>query len=98
MIYKFLSPALLELEDAAHYYEEQVPGLGVDFLHETDSAIGRMIRHPEAWGFISTGYRHCSLQRFPYTIIYSIEGEDLLLIISVFHQNRNPMSWLNNLL
>ena len=32
MRYRFLTPALVELRDAADYYEAQVSGLGADFF------------------------------------------------------------------
>lgn len=97
MTFRFLSPALKELTEAAEYYEEKVPGLGADFVTETDAAISRILKFPEAWGKISEDFRHCNFRRFPYTIIYSRERSDLVLIVSVFHQHRNPNSWRSNL-
>lgn len=97
MIYRFLSPALIELTEAAEYYEEKVPGLGADFVEELDAAVNRILKYPEAWARISENYRHCSLRRFPYTIIYAIENEREILIVSVFHQSREPLTWKRNL-
>lgn len=97
MTYRFLSHALMEVAGAAEFYDGEVPGLGADFINELDAAIGRMLQFPEVWGRISDGYRHCKLRRFPYVIIYSIQGKDEILIVSVFHQSRAPMSWKSNL-
>jgi hypothetical protein len=36
MNFRFLSPALEELAEAATYDDNQVPGLGADFLIEVD--------------------------------------------------------------
>lgn len=97
MSYQFLAPALAELRDAAEYYESQVTGLGADFLREIELAIDRIIQFPEAWGRISKNFRHCNLRRFPHTIIYTLEETGVILIVSIFHQSRAPMSWRKNL-
>ena len=74
MTFRFLSPALEELAEAAEYYDHEVPGLGADFLSEVDRAIDLILGFPEAWGEISENFRHCNLRRFPYTVIYTLEG------------------------
>ena len=86
MIYRFLSPALREATEAAEYYESQVPGLGADFVEELDVAIDLILRFPNAWALLSKEYRHCNLQRFPFTVIYIVEQDNRILIISVFNQ------------
>jgi hypothetical protein len=67
---RFLSPALVELGEAAEFYEGRVAGLGADFLDEVDAAIERICRFPEAWGRLGDDYRRCSLRKFPFLIIY----------------------------
>ncbi len=97
MTYRFLSPALTELREAAQYYEDRASGLGADFIAEADAAIDRILRFPETWGRISNRYRQCALRRFPYKVIYTLQGEKEILIVSVFHQSREPQSWQKNL-
>jgi len=97
MSHRFLSPALLELSQAAEFYEGRVAGLGADFLEEVEAAIDRILLFPEAWGRLSRDYRRCSLRRFPYLIIYIIEPAKDILIVSVFHQSREPGTWRDNL-
>jgi plasmid stabilization system protein ParE len=97
MTWRFLSPALSELAEAAEYYEERVQGLGGDFLMELDAAIDRILRFPDAWGRLSEDYRHCSLRRFPYAIIYARDSDQEILVVSIFHQSREPLSWNRNL-
>lgn len=93
MNYRFLTPALVELGEAAAFYEVRVVGLGADFLDEVDRAIERILRFPEAWGRLGGEYRRCSLRRFPYLLIYSTMPDGCVIIISVFHQSREPGSW-----
>jgi len=93
MNFRFLSPALAELSEAAEFYEKRVPGLGVDFLDEVDRAIERIMFFPEAWAKLGENYRRCSLRRFPYFLVYIFSAEQGVIIISVFHQSREPGSW-----
>ena len=97
MTWRFLSPAITEIADAADYYEEKVPGLGSDFLDEVDATIFRILRFPDAWGKLAGHYRHCNLRRFPYAVIYTTELSEEILIVSAFHQSREPFSWKRNL-
>ena len=97
MNYRFLSPAIRELTEAVEYYESQIAGLGADFLDELDASISRILQFPEAWGVISRPFRHCSFRRFPYTVIYVATGTENVLIVSIFHQHREPLSWKQNL-
>ena len=97
MTYRFLTPALQEVSDAAEYYDSQFPDLGIEFVEELDSAISRIVRFPSAWALLAGDFRHCSLLRFPYSVIYTVDIDDSILIVSVFHQTRQPLSWQENL-
>ena len=97
MNFRFLTPALAEIREAAEFYENRVSGLGADFLDEVDAAIERILSFPEAWGSLGEKYRRCHLRRFPYSVIYSIQNDEEILVISVFHQSREPRSWRENL-
>lgn len=97
MNYRFLTPALTEIREAAEFYDNRISGLGADFLDELDAAIERILSFPEAWAPLGEKYRRCHLRRFPYSVIYSIQNRVEILIISVFHQSREPRSWRENL-
>ena len=97
MTYRFLSPALVEIRESAKYYEDRVPGLGADFLAELDAGLNRILSFPEAWSPLGDCYRRCNLRRFPFSIIYSIHRDEEVIIVSVFHQSREPKSWKGNL-
>ncbi len=97
MRHRFLTPALAEISSSAEYYDKQCTGLGYRFLLEIDSTIQRIKAFPEAWGAASDNYRHCHLVGFPFSIIYDSDFSDGILIISVFHHSRMPMSWQDKL-
>jgi len=96
MKFRFLRPALREVRDAAKYYEDRVPGLGVDFLQEVRATVRRIVMHPQAWFVLDEEIRRCRTHRFPYGVIYTIERGEVL-IISVMHLHCHPESWRRNL-
>ncbi|MBW8863731.1 MAG: type II toxin-antitoxin system RelE/ParE family toxin [Verrucomicrobia bacterium] len=96
MKFRLLSPARQELQAAARYYENRVPGLGHDFLLEVRATIQRINQWPEAWQSLDTEIRRCRTHRFPYGIIYVVEKGEVL-ILSVMHLHRHPESWRKNL-
>ncbi len=97
MNYRLLTPALAEIREAAAFYEERVPGLGADFLDEVDATLERILGFPEAWGSFGGRYRRCHLRRFRFSVIYSVHGSEEIVVVSVFHQGREPRSWRENL-
>jgi ParE toxin of type II toxin-antitoxin system, parDE len=94
--FRLLQPAVQELRVAAKYYNDRVPGLGSDFLHEVRESIRRILNHPEAWVALDKNILRCRTHRFPYGIIYSIERDEIL-IISIMNLQRHPESWRQNL-
>ena len=96
MTFRFLPPAAREVKEAAKFYEGRVSGLGFDFIAEVRAAIRRILAQPQAWCPLDGTFRRCRTRRFPYGIIYSVEGEQVL-IVSVMHLHRHPESWRKNL-
>jgi len=95
--YRFLTPAILEVETASQFYETNCSGLGREFLDEIDATIQRILANPGAWKVLDGEIRRCRLRRFPYGIIYTLLEDDVVLIISVMHLHRHPLSRRKNL-
>ena len=89
---RFLKPAQSELDDAVAWYNEQAAGLGVEFLDELDRAIRRTLTHPFSCQEIEPGLRRCLLARFPYGLVYGVEG-DTVVVVAVAHLHREPRYW-----
>jgi hypothetical protein len=73
-----------------------VPGLGDAFLLETLKAIKLIEQFPQAWHPLTPQIRRCRLRRFPYSVVYTQDGDDLL-ILAIAHQHRKPSFWRNRL-
>ena len=65
---RYLSPAEQELDDAYEWYEDQMPGLGQEFLAEIDEAVHRITTWPGAHAVLKGGLRRCLVRRFPYDL------------------------------
>jgi len=89
---RLLEPAQAELDEAVDWYSGQAPGLGEAFLLETLKTLKLISQFPQAWHSLAPNLRRCRLNRFPYSIIYSTNDKDLL-VIAIAHQHRKPQYW-----
>ena len=93
---EFLPEAEKELREAARYYENEAPGVGLAFLAELHKAASDILENPRSTAEIRSSIRKKLLHRFPFNILYSIEN-DIILIIAVAHQKRRPTYWRSRL-
>jgi plasmid stabilization system protein ParE len=97
-----LSPeAVLELAEAAAWYETRQPGLAKRFLQEIDhtqrTIQSRPLSFPKlASTSIDLEIRRALLPRFPYALVF-IELQAETRILAVAHLKRHPDYWLNRL-
>jgi plasmid stabilization system protein ParE len=87
-----LPDAQAELDDAVQWYEAQSTGLGARFLAELVHAFGLIQQFPTAWHPLGPNTRRCRLKRFPYGVIYALEGEDVV-VVAIAHLHREPAYW-----
>ena len=90
--YRFLGPAEVEMNEASSFYEEVTAGLGIDFLTDVQVCIDTLRQHPHLGHAVGDGLRRLLLRRFPFSLIYSVE-EDAILIVAVAHYGRRPEYW-----
>jgi plasmid stabilization system protein ParE len=89
---RYLRPARHELREAIEYYEGLRSGLGRDFRDEVYSTVERIKALPLAWRPIGPNARRCLTRRFPYGVIYALEGDEVI-VIAVAHTHRDPSYW-----
>ena len=88
--------AEVELAEAARFYERKVPGLGARFRAEFESAVARILETPDRWRILEKDIRRFLLRRYPYSILYRIEGEEVRRLV-VKHHSRHPDYWKGRL-
>jgi toxin ParE1/3/4 len=81
--------AILEIREAYDWYEEQKEGLGYELIAEIETCYKIIADHPERYSFINHLYRRIKANRFPYIVVYEIEGDNIF-VNSVCHIKRRP--------
>ena len=92
MRFIFHPQADAELDEAAGYYDEQSPRLGLEFLEEVYATVARITVYPHAGSPCSKNTRRCILNRFPYGVIYRVRA-GLVDVIAVANLQRRPGYW-----
>jgi hypothetical protein len=93
---KFDDGAENEFLGAVAFYETQEVGLGGEFMSEALAAIGRIVERPLSWPKYTENTRRHFTRRFPYSIVYSIES-DIVVIWAVAHTSRDEFYWSERL-
>ena len=88
----YLPDAEDDVDAAYAYYEQQLAGLGEQFLEALRDAVDRVRDTPQLYGVLRKDIRAAPLKRFPYVVYYRDRGADLL-VIAVQHGRRSSRAW-----
>lgn len=88
----FRRAARAEFIEAAAWDEAQRPDLGVEFIAEIERCVLRAADQPQLYAVIYKGIRRVTAERFPYSVYFRVEAQ-ALVVLAVFHGNRDPMIW-----
>ena len=83
-----------ELNAAAVFYESRESDLGNEFLEELSQGFSRIGEHPLSYSVHFDDYRRYLMNRFPYSVVYRIE-QDAILVFAVAHLRRRPGYWID---
>jgi plasmid stabilization system protein ParE len=89
---RFHIEAESEMNEAVDYLNGESPGLGEIFLNDIQHAIDLITSYPEIAPVIKGRVRRKLLRKFPYSLIYSVKGEEIR-ILAVMHQHGRPFHW-----
>ena len=90
---RFHKGAKADLAEDIEYYDLATSGLGDRFLSEVHAAVAFLENFPEGARTISGDVRGKGLTRFPHTLLYVIEKNEVV-IPSVAHQRQDLQEWL----
>ncbi|MCD6049524.1 MAG: plasmid stabilization system protein [Verrucomicrobia bacterium] len=77
-----------DLFEASRWYEQQVAGLGSDFITEAFRAIQDLASSADRRPSYYRDFRRILVKRFPYKIFYLIKG-DCVIIMRVLHAKQD---------
>jgi len=89
---RFLAEADTEFREAARYYEDKAPGLGMAFVAEVHRSVSLITGQPGLGSPLGDEWRKLVLRRFAYSLIY-IAVEPEIVIAAVAHHKRRPFYW-----
>ncbi|SRR5260221_4109457 len=89
---RFDEDARREYLDAMVFYSGSGEKIGVKFADAVELAIAKIGSEPHRFREIEAGVRRCRVTRFPYSILYNVAEEEIL-ILAVKHDRRSPDYW-----
>jgi plasmid stabilization system protein ParE len=89
--YSFQSKAQAEYEASLQWYLEHSEQAANFFITSVEKAIQLVCINPQQYKKVRKKYFQISLKKYPFCIVYEIDdASKSILILSVFHQKRNP--------
>lgn len=85
-----------ELREAIDYYESERVGRGQAFGQAVADAFTKVLESPLTFQIVFDPCRRYVLKRYPYTIIYAVEGDEVE-VYAVAHARRRPGYWMDRL-
>ncbi len=87
---RYTSKAMVDLESALTWYENQRKGLGLDFLESISKSIFEISSFPEMYPVCYSVFRRNITKKFPFLIFYTIEPDEI--VIHAIFDNRKDTS------
>jgi hypothetical protein len=91
---EFHPAAAEELSAAVQNYEAISVGLGLDLYTEVRRVTELLCAMPKIGERLDSMHRRFPLQRFPFGLIFRLNG-DVLQVIAFAHRRRRPGYWRN---
>jgi plasmid stabilization system protein ParE len=83
-----------DIREAAHWYNEQSPGLGKRFTATVRKTVRYIRKNPTAVAIRYDDTRTALLDNFPYMVHFTIDEQKKLIVISaVLSTHRDPGIW-----
>jgi toxin ParE1/3/4 len=93
---------MLELREAAEWYENERGGLGAELIEEFEQTLDEALEHLEIGAVVAMtsggeAIRRFRLGRFSRYAIYLVRSDDIPTVIAFEHASRRPAYWLQRL-
>lgn len=81
-----------DIDQIMDWYEDESGKLSLRFAEDLDKTFQKLKRNARFCFNIENGIRRASLTKFPYFIIFTIEGNNVI-VHTIIHQHRDPEEW-----
>ncbi len=86
--------ALLDIQNATNWYNDQLQGLGSRFQKQIKSQINSLKNDATLYSNRYGDVRCMVIKKFPFMVHYTINNKLLLVeVFAVIHTSRNPKIW-----
>jgi plasmid stabilization system protein ParE len=82
--------AFLDIENGVEYYNSQKKGLGKRFAITIKKTFADIRKMPMSASFIFDDTRYKVVAKFPYNILYRVQG-NIIFIARVFNTHQRPI-------
>ncbi len=90
---KIRPAARREFDEACDWYKDEASDLRDRFVGAVENAISAVTQRPLAFPVVyGTRARRAVVETFPYSIFFIKDGFKVI-ILSIFHDSRNPIIW-----
>ncbi len=87
----YLKRAIQEYDDAIGWYAEQSERAALNFQKAVAEKTDMLKSVPSIYKRTHKAFREVALNKYPFSVIYTIDSENKMVIISsIFHHSRNP--------
>ncbi len=91
--FKLDEAAEAEFYNIVDYYKQFDRALSSDFIQEFDQAVQWLLNYPKAGSPYFHGTKRIILRRFPYSIVYKIYRNEVIIAHAIMHMRRRPDYW-----
>ena len=88
----FHEDARIEFDEAADFYGMERAPLGLAFVSAVEHAVDHVRAFPDLCPVLHARVRKMRVQRFPYSVMYSVVDEHIR-VLAVAHDRRRPYYW-----
>lgn len=88
----FHEDAQAEFDEAVAFYAMERVTLGEGFIQAVEHAVAGAQKHPKSAPVIRGRVRRMRVERFPYSVMYSLVG-GVIRVLAVAHDRRRPFYW-----
>lgn len=88
--YILLEKAQADYETSLKWYVVRSQQAAENFVKAVDDGLQLICNNPSRWRNTYKKFYEINLKKYPFSIVYTIEEEQLIVVTSIYHHKRNP--------